>query len=61
MVPWAEARGNKKNLNRKEMERQIQVGAPLGGYFVVRNQEEWGELFTDEVVLNDNGGNDTDG
>ena len=43
------------------MDRQIQVGPPLGGYFVVRNQEEWGELFTDEVVLNDNGDDDTDG
>ena len=53
MIPWAEARGTKKNLDRKEMERQNQVGAPLGGYFVVLNQEEWGDLFTDEVVLND--------
>jgi hypothetical protein len=52
MISWEESRGGKKKRDRKEERRERAVAAPLGGYFVVRGQQEWEEVFTDEVVLN---------
>ena len=52
--PWAESRGTKKKRDRNEQKREEQTGPPLGGYFVVRNQGEWEECFTEMVVFNNN-------
>ena len=52
MLSWEESRGAKKKRDQSEIRREQYVSVPLGGYFVVRGQQEWEETFTEEVVLN---------
>jgi hypothetical protein len=48
-IPWAEARGDKKRTAKeKALEAMVD---PLGGYFVVKNKQNWAEWFTSSVVL----------
>ena len=55
MLPWAEVRGKSSGKSNKRTRKEMQLEArvvPLGGYFVVSSRWQWGDWFTDSVVLN---------